>query len=482
MNLIVGGVMEKISRLIIQGRDSCISDEQFFAAELREWKTSPRRRMQIKGSDYYEGRHDILNRRRTAIGRDGKTVEVENLPNNQLIDNQYAKAVDQKVNYFVGKPFTLSCKDQTYTDLLNGYFDRQFFRLLKYTAEDALNNGLSWLCPYYNDAGRLAFKHFAGYEVLPFWADDDHTRLDCAARLYTREVWNGSTKEIVEKIELFRQDGIYRYIFRNDTLVPDTDAGEHEDYFTLPVSDGSTIGYNWERIPLIAFKYNKQEIPLIQRVKSLQDAINTTLSDFENNMQEDARNTILILRNYEGENLGEFRENLATYGVVKVQDDGGLEALTVEVNAENYKAILDLLKKALVENARSYDAKDDRLSGNPNQMNIQSMYADIDLDTNGMETEFHAAMDDLLWFIDKDIANRGKGDFDDIPVSIVFNRDMLINETESITNCRNSVGLLSTQSIVEQHPWVTDAQAELARLRQEQAETPDGYSTAFSPK
>lgn len=45
--------------------------------------------------------------------------------------------------------------------------------------------------------------------MLPFWADDDHTRLDCAARLYTQEVWNGYTKETVEKVELFRKDGIH---------------------------------------------------------------------------------------------------------------------------------------------------------------------------------------------------------------------------------------------------------------------------------
>ena len=39
-----------------------------------------------------------------------------------------------------------------------------------------------------------------------------------------------------------------------------------------------------------------------------------------------------------------------------------------------------------------YDAKDDRIIvGNPNQMNIQSMYSDIDLDANGIETEFQAA-------------------------------------------------------------------------------------------
>lgn len=328
----------------------------------------------------------------------------------------------------------------------------------------------------------LAFKRFSGYEVLPFWADDDHTRLDCAARLYTQEVWNGYTKETVEKVELFRKDGIHRYIFQNDMLLPDTAAGEYETYFTGPGPDGPDTGYNWERIPLIPFKYNKQELPLIQRVKCLQDAINTLLSDFTNNMQEDARNTILILRNYDGEDLGKFRENLSAYGAVKVRDDGGVEKLIVEVNSDNYKAILDLLKKALIENAKSYDAKDDRLSGNPNQMNIQSMYADIDLDANGMETEFQAAFEDLLWFINKDLVNRGKGDFEDVPVTIVFNRDMLINETESITNCRNSVGLLSNRTIVEQHPWVTDAQTELDRLAEEKAaQAQDDYTpTTFN--
>ena len=103
MNLIVNGVMEKINRLIVQ-RATCMTENQF-AAEIKEWKASPRRGTQIKGSDYYKGRHEILNRQRLAIGRDGKLVPVENLPNNKLIDNQYAKAVDQKVNYFVGNRY-----------------------------------------------------------------------------------------------------------------------------------------------------------------------------------------------------------------------------------------------------------------------------------------------------------------------------------------------------------------------------------------
>ena len=139
----------------------------------------------------------------------------------------------------------------------------------------------------------------------------------------------------------------------NDMLIPDTDAVEHENYFAVVDGEESGEEFNWTEIPLIPFKYNKQELPLINRVKTIQDGINTMLSDFENNMQEDARNTILILKNYDGQDLGEFRHNLSTFGAVKVRNDGGVETLQIEINAENYKSVLELMKKALIENARA---------------------------------------------------------------------------------------------------------------------------------
>ena len=109
------------------------------------------------------------------------------------------------------------------------------------------------------------------------------------------------------------------------------------------------------------------------------------------------------------------------------------------------------------------------MGNNPNQMNIQSMYSDIDLDANGMETEFQAAFDDLLWFINQDFANTGRGEYSD-EVTIVFNRDILINETEAIENCSKSVGILSNETIVAQHPWTLDADTELERLQKEKEE------------
>ncbi|MBU3819292.1 MAG: phage portal protein [Candidatus Faecalibacterium intestinavium] len=466
------------NRIIDAGR--ALTETEFFGREIAAWKGSPQRLAQLDGERYYRNDQDILRRRRMAIGADGELKEVRNLPNNKIIDNQYALRVDQKVNYLLGKPVSFSCESEPHLKLLRARFGPGFQRTLKYIGEDALNGGIAWLYVYYDAAGALAFRRFPGYEVLPFWADDDHTQLDAAARLYRQEVWEGTVKKTIERVELYKPEGIYRYLLEGSTLIPDGSAGEYAPYLTVAGEHGPEA-YAWERFPLIPFKYNKQEIPLLARVRSLQDGINAILSDFENNTQEDARNTILVLKDFDGENLGEFRQNLAAYGAVKIRSDGGVDTLTVTVNPENYKVIVELFKKALIENARGFDAKDERLSGSPNQMNIRSMYSDIDLDANGMETEFKAAFEQLLWFVHQDAKTKGLGDFSADPVTVVFDRDILLNESEAIQNCSASVGILSEETILEQHPWTKDAKTELARLKQErQAQQADSYTGAFS--
>ena len=213
------------------------------------------------------------------------------------------------------------------------------------------------------------------------------------------------------------------------------------------------------------------EIPMLTRVKSLQDGINLILSVFEDNMMEGVRNTILVIHNYDGEDVGRLRRNLASTGVIKVRSDGerrgGVETLSIEVNSENYKLILQIFKTALIENARSFDAKDERIAGDPNMMTIRSMMLDMDNDAEGMETEFQPALQDLVWFINQDLANRGKGLYDHESVEFIFNRDSFVNEAEVIANITASAGILSKKTLLEQHPWVDDVAEELKRLEEE---------------
>lgn len=445
-----------------------LSDKDFIELELNRWKKSKQRQNMLIGERYYNYDHDILKRKRTVIGKDGELTEVKNLPNSKLIDNQYAKMVDLKVNYILGKPLTIDCENEQYLKVLKLIFNKRFARTLKNLAVNVLNCGIGWLYPYYDDDRKLQFIRFDPFEILPFWKDSDHTILDFAVRLYEIEVYEGTTWTVKEKVEVYYPDRIEKYDFTNGKLKAEENNIEN---YIIYENENGVIGYDWGKVPLIAFKYGNRELPLINKVKCLQDAINEMLSDFKNIMQEDSRNTILIIKNYDGENLAEFRHNLATFGAVKVKtidgSEGGVDALQVEVNSTNYAVILQLLKKSLIENAMCYDAKDDRLAGNPNQMNIQSMYSDIDLDSDNIELEFQASFESLLEFINMYLIDNGLSDFSNESVDIVFNRNIMMNNSETIDNCVKSMGLLSEETILAQHPWVKNPKDELERKKEE---------------
>ena len=462
--------------LLSLGRENTtqrMTDAQFIVQEIYRFWRSKRYRDMVDGDLYYRGKHDILHKKRTAIGENGELITLDNLPNSRIVDNQFRKMVDQKANYLVGQPFVIRSDNQAFADALQPYLmTKQFSRLIKAVTRDALCCGIGWLYPYYDDDGSLTFRRLRPYEVIPLWADEEHTRLDAAIRVYDMTEYVGNTEKVVHRVEVYDDTGIHYFTLDGGNLTP-------IEPFNAPYIMAGDQAYNWEHIPLVAFKCDAEETPLLTRCRSMQDGLNEIESQWQDQMQEDPRNTIMVLVNYDGENLGEFRRNLATYGAVKVRSDssggGDVRTLQIEVNAENYQTLVQQFKKAIIENCMGYDAKDDRLGSNANEMNIKSMYSDIELDTNGMETEYQAAFEELIWFITCHIANVGGGDFENEQYELIFNRDILISESSAIADCKNSMGVISNETIVANHPWVDDVQGELDRLAAEKEENLDLY-------
>lgn len=474
---------DAVEQLGRQNIKTMMTDEQFIVAEINRFRRSKRFYDMVAGDNYYSGKHDILHKKRTAIGDDGKLTVIENLPNTKVVDNQYRKMVIQKSNYLVGQPFVIHCENQNYVDALKPHLlSKRFLKVLKEIAKDALNGGIGWLYPHYDEQGEFAVKRFKPYEIIPMWKDADHTILDAAVRVYEILAYEGRNEKVITKVEVFNGDGLYYFELNNGNLIPEEPF--YQPYFTVTDHEGNSEGYQWEKIPLIPWKYNAEEVPLITMCKSLQDGLNKIESQWEDQMEEDPRNTIMVLVNYDGQNLGEFRRNLAQFGAVKVRsmdgNHGDVKTLQIQVNAENYKAIIEQFKKAIIENCMGYDAKDDRIGSNANEMNLKSMYSDIELDTNGMETEFQAAFEELLWFINCHLSNTHVGDFENEDVEIIFNRSVMINESEIINDIKNSVGILSDESLIARHPWVDDPDKELERVKKQKEENMDLYGEGFT--
>lgn len=457
-------------------------DVKYLQHHIQKWKYGAERKRMMLGNRYYVGEQDILRRFRTVIGTGGEVVRVDNLPNNRIVDNQYVKMVDQKVNYLLSRPLTFDGDNEAYIEELDRVFNKQFHRTIKNIGKDSYNCGIGWLYVYLDENGEFKFKRFDPVNVIPFWKDDEHTELEFIIRMYDTTVWVDSTEKVITKVEVYHGQGIDFYTELTGSLIFEKST----PYLNFQLGSGKMQPATWNHFPVIPFKGNGEEIPLIMRCKCLQDAINTIVSDFQNAMQEDGGNTILILENFEGENLAEFRHNLATYRAVKVCSgtmDGGkgdVRSLQIEVNAENYKTLLDIFKRALIENCKGIDVKDEKLGGNPNQMNIQCMYFDIDQDANEIETEYQCSFEQLLWFMNC-YRNMGRvfaglDEVENNDVEIIFNRDVMMNETEAITNCVQSVGIISDETILSQHPWVKDVAFELDRLEEKKQKEMEQYA------
>jgi hypothetical protein len=97
-------VVDQLARHDVATR---MTDKEFIVAEINRFRRSQRYLDMVAGENYYKGKHDIRFKQRTAIGENGKLTILDNLPNNKIVDNQYKKMVDQKVQYIVGQPFLI---------------------------------------------------------------------------------------------------------------------------------------------------------------------------------------------------------------------------------------------------------------------------------------------------------------------------------------------------------------------------------------
>ncbi|MGG1597625.1 phage portal protein [Paenibacillus naphthalenovorans] len=454
--------MKNIERILKEGARSAATIEQIIQLEISEWRSSEKRKWMQIGDRYYRNKTDILERKRTAIGAGGAKEIVGNLANNKLANGFARKLVDQKVGYLLGKPISIQTDNKQYLDVLNEIFNKDMLRGLQSTGKEAVNKGIAWWFVYYDEDGKLSFKKLRSEEIIPLWRDEAHTILDAVIRDYEVVVYEGLRRKTVRKIEWWDVNGVRRYTADGTGLVPDVEAGAEGSHFTV-VSGDKEQPMNWERVPFIAWKYNEEEQPLIEIIKSLVDDYDRNKSDNSNNL-EDLPDSIYVVKNYGGTNAGEFRKNIATYRTAFVETDGGVDTIGLQINTEAYKTHMEQARKDIYEFGRGVDTQGVDIGSAPSGVALRFLYSDLDLDASMIETEFQASLEQLRWFIDTHIHNTTGMDYSGEKVEFIFNRDMPIDETAIITNIRNSIGILSDETLVAQHPWVTDVQSELERM------------------
>ncbi len=454
-----------IRRMVGEG----LTINEVLVQELKDWKASESYKSMLAGENYYLEKMDI---------RDNKRQEIEWKSNIKLEHGFAKKLVNQKVGYLLSKEPTIATEDKTYAEHLKQVFNRKFLKTLKNIGREAINKGKAYLYVYFDEEGNLTFKKLPSQQVIPFWKDSEHTAIQSFIYSYSETIYENKIKKVIEKVEYHHEKGIDYYIFDGAKLVPDDVAG-------------LSVGYNfmingepflWERIPLIPFKYNEEEQPLIESIKSLIDNYNMQAST-NADILADIPKLIWKLVNYGGTDLAEFLSDLNKYRAVKTDEDGDVDTIETKPATDANEKELERGRKTIYEFGRGVDTTDSNL-GNASGVALRYRYSDLDMDCNILETEFQASLEQVIWFVNRYLQVKKLGDFSNEKVDFIFNRDIIISESEVITDCANSVGILDDKTIRENHPWYTDEVEErlLAQKLEEQKELEQEYDKTFSPE
>ena len=431
--------------------------EQIVSEEIREFRRSEQYHIMLEAEAYYRNRSSVQQ----------KTVDVANRSNTKIERPILKKLVDQKTNYLLSKPWTVSTEDEEYGEVLNEVFDQEFRRKIKSLGKGAIKSGIAWIQPYFDD-GKLAFMRIPSTELIPLWRDSERTKLDAFIRVYDQVVYIGTRKHKITHAEFWWTGGV-KY-FKTDAFAGtgtgnfyvDKDHGTEESDWTEPHFTVGKTTYNWDEVPIAWLKYNEEELPLCYFVRDLIDDINWQNSVTADVLRDVAK-FIYVLKNYGGTDLAEFLKDLKEHMAIKVTSDGGVDKLQADLNIDAVMAFLDNERRDIYDYAAAVDTKDPEL-GNASGTAINFRYMDLDADCDSLATELKDTFHRLKLFVDVYLQITGRGDFTGSDFDIVFNMDLPVNETDIINNARTSDGIVSKRTILQNHPWVKDVDEELDQL------------------
>lgn len=475
---------ELINKQIADHSSEGKQQTEFLQAVITEFIDSPAYKFMGVAQRYYENDPDIKDKKRTVIAKDLENnavlKESKVLSNNKLSHNFLKKLTRQKIGYMLGKPFTLTeviAQDtlaNEFFEEMSEYLSMDFFKFIKNVGRDSIVKGIGWVQVYYNEAGELKMRRCAPEEIIPLWADADHTILDAVIRNYKVEQYIGGDKKIVKYVEYYTHDSVYYYMY-DDTghlvLNPDVNNNPGTHFYIKP-KDAETeepVGVNWKNIPFIPFKYDPDEQSLLSRIKSLIDDYDRKTSSISDAI-DDHPNSVTVVKNYDGASKEEFVQNKNEYRTIFVQGDGDAKSMETPLNVGDLDKHIERLRQDIYEFGQGVNTADKDIR-DTSGVALRFIYADLDMDCVDWGAEVKWSLVKLFWFIQQDIMSKKGKDYTKVKYDIVFNTDVIINESETILNCVNSAGHVSAKTIAANHPWTLDADKEIQAMKEEIEET-----------
>ena len=483
--------IEKIDFILKEGLKKGMVLSKFINTEINEFKESEAYKFMLTGSRYYKNNGDIKNKERTYIDEDGIEKVSPHAVNTKLHHPILYKMINQKAGYLLRKKPTIKPvidnneeENSEYKKILNDLFNNKMHKRLKYTLIEAVKRGIAWWQVYIDEKGDLKVRLRYATRIIPIWEDEEHEVLAAVIMIYDVEVYTSETeKEKKTKVEYWDLDGVRYYVLDGSNLIEDVEEVEkRKDLFIKTDSEGiSILGHFaingipqlWDKLPFVYWKYNGDELPLIYFLKTLVDAYDYLTSKTADAIYE-TPDGVNVVKNY-ADDPGKFQKNLQTLNTIFLDKDGEYDRKSPKIEIEAYKTFIEQLRKDIYESGFCVDTQSEKFGTNLSGVAIKQLYADLDLDCSNIETEFKSSLEYFMYFVNSWAQEKYNKDYMENEIELIFNKTMTVNEAEIIECCKNSVGMISNASIVAHHPWVSNAEDELKKIKDEENEALGNY-------
>jgi len=428
---------------------------------IREYISKHNASKYQEGVDYYFKKNDIMKRNIYAYDAEGNKHIDMDATNNKAASGWHKLLVDQKVSYLTGEPVTLNSEDDDdATDSINEVLGHKFNDMLPTLVKNASNKGVEWLHPYVDEQGNFDYIIIPAQEGIPIYENTKRNDLIGFIRKYKLDL-----DEEIEKVELWDAETVTYYEYVNGQLYPDYSFGdEHVQSHFYYKNDG----YGWGSVPFVAFDNNDERVSDLTFTKDYIDIYDNLFADTANTL-EDIQQILYEIRGYEGTSASEALANIKRYKVVLVDGEkSGVDMKQGEMPMSSMDSYLDRLSKNLYTFGGGVDFDTDKFGNSPSGVALQFLFSNLDMRASVAERKFTRAIQEFLWFVCEYLSIAENKEIDYKEITITFNKTIVSNQLEKVTMAQQSMGIVSKETLLENHPFVTDVEAEKQQLEDEQ--------------
>lgn len=408
-----------------------------------------------KLSDYYEGKHEILNR----------VFDNPKIPNNKLICNHAEYITDIAVGYVFGSPIT-------YT----GAGSEELNKIFTEIDEDSHNNelaidisiiGLGYELLYMNDddvpypelAVSSPFNTFLVCDTTvkhkPMFAVTYYEKLDINDNLQGYDVNVYTDKETIH------------YFFKDLSSKAPEEKEREEHYFN--------------GVPIIEYKNNKKIKGDFEGVISLIDAYNKLQSDRVNDKEQLVDAFLIIV----GQSLGDSREEvsetvkyLMENKIIELDENGDAKWLVKQLNEEQTEVLKKAIKDDIHEFSKVPCLTDENFVGNSS--GVAMKYKLIGFEGLGKTKEryFKKGLRQRLKLM-SNIENIRSKNIDSTNIDISMKRSLPVDDELMARIAQETDGFISWETRVKRFDGEIDVKEERKRLDAEKKKNIEQQRKAF---